>query len=49
MRMSVLIAKNIITEGPGTIEDFLKAETEKVYEEYTGRAMNFYKTFFRKG
>lgn len=25
------------------------AETEKVYEEYTGRAMNFYKAFFRRG
>ena len=25
----------------------LMAETEKIYEEYTGRAMNFYKVFFR--
>lgn len=23
-------------------------ETEKIYEEYTGRAMNFYKTFFKR-
>ncbi|MEW6067894.1 MAG: hypothetical protein AB1610_06355 [Nitrospirota bacterium] len=24
-------------------------ETGKIYEEYFGRAMNFYKAFFRKG
>jgi GMP synthase (glutamine-hydrolysing) len=24
-------------------------ETEKIYDEYVGRAMNFYKVFFRKG
>lgn len=24
-------------------------ETEKIYEEYTGRAMNFYKAFFKRG
>jgi len=24
-------------------------ETERIYEEYTGRAINFYKNFFRKG
>jgi GMP synthase (glutamine-hydrolysing) len=24
-------------------------QTEKIYEEYTGRAMHFYKTFFRTG
>jgi GMP synthase-like glutamine amidotransferase len=24
-------------------------ETEKIYEEYSGRAVNFYKVFFRKG
>ncbi|MEW6214468.1 MAG: type 1 glutamine amidotransferase [Nitrospirota bacterium] len=24
-------------------------ETEKIYEEYTGRAMNFYKAFFSRG
>lgn len=24
-------------------------EVERIYEEYTGRAMNFYKAFFRKG
>jgi GMP synthase-like glutamine amidotransferase len=29
--------------------DHIMAETEKIYEEYTGRAMNFYKAFFRKG
>jgi GMP synthase-like glutamine amidotransferase len=29
--------------------DSLIEETEKIYEEYAGRAMNFYKAFFRKG
>jgi GMP synthase (glutamine-hydrolysing) len=29
--------------------DHLVAETERIYEEYTGRAMNFYKIFFRRG
>lgn len=29
--------------------DHLVAETERIYEEYTGRAMNFYKVFFRRG
>lgn len=29
--------------------DHLMAETESIYEEYTGRAMNFYKIFFRRG
>jgi GMP synthase (glutamine-hydrolysing) len=29
--------------------DHLVAETERIYEEYTGRAMNFYKAFFRGG
>lgn len=24
-------------------------ETEKIYDEYTGRAMNFYKAFFKRG
>jgi hypothetical protein len=24
-------------------------ETERVFEEYRGRAMNFYKAFFQKG
>lgn len=38
--MSVLILKNVKTEGPGTIEDFL-------YEIYHGRAVNFYKAFFK--
>jgi hypothetical protein len=28
--------------------DNIISETEKIYEEYTGRAMNFYKAFFRK-
>jgi GMP synthase (glutamine-hydrolysing) len=28
--------------------DSLIEETEKIYEEYAGRAMNFYKAFFRK-
>jgi len=28
--------------------DHLIKETEKIYEEYTGRAMNFYKAFFYK-
>lgn len=28
--------------------DQIMGETEKIYEEYTGRAMNFYKAFFRK-
>ena len=28
--------------------DSLMKETEKIYEEYAGRAMNFYKAFFRK-
>lgn len=27
----------------------MRVETEKIYEEYTGRAMNFYRAFFRKG
>jgi GMP synthase-like glutamine amidotransferase len=29
--------------------DSIMRETEKIYEECTGRAMNFYKAFFRKG
>lgn len=29
--------------------DNIISETEKIYEEYTGRAMNFYKEFFRRG
>jgi len=27
----------------------IMGESEKIYEEYTGRAMNFYKAFFRMG
>ncbi|MEW6409025.1 MAG: type 1 glutamine amidotransferase [Nitrospirota bacterium] len=29
--------------------DRIIEETEKIYEEYIGRAMNFYKVFFRRG
>jgi GMP synthase-like glutamine amidotransferase len=27
----------------------MRDETEKIYDEYAGRALHFYKTFFRKG
>ncbi|MEW6417272.1 MAG: type 1 glutamine amidotransferase [Nitrospirota bacterium] len=27
----------------------IKGETERIFEEYIGRAMNFYKVFFRRG
>jgi GMP synthase-like glutamine amidotransferase len=35
-------------EGRSDINSIMK-DTEKIHEEYTGRAMNFYKAFFQKG
>lgn len=29
--------------------NYIMEETEKIYEEYLSRAMNFYKAFFGKG
>ena len=45
------VTKNMILEWfeDRPERDSLMKETEKVYEEYAGRAMNFYKAFFRKG
>jgi len=31
------------------VREGIMEETEKIYEEYTGRAMNFYRAFFRRG
>jgi GMP synthase (glutamine-hydrolysing) len=44
------VTKDMLTEwfeGMTDIDKIMK-ETEKIYEEYRGRAMNFYKVFFRK-
>jgi GMP synthase (glutamine-hydrolysing) len=45
------VTKDMLTEwfqGMPDIDKTMK-ETERIYEEYTGRAMNFYKAFFRGG
>lgn len=36
-----------LNDNPGMCH--IMEETERIYEEYAGRAMNFYKFFFRKG
>jgi GMP synthase-like glutamine amidotransferase len=44
------VTKEIIIDWLQDSADFDPAmkETEKIYEEYTGRAFNFYKSFFKK-
>jgi GMP synthase (glutamine-hydrolysing) len=44
------VTKEIINEWFKDMPDVEKIidETEEIYEEYAGRAMNFYKSFFRK-
>lgn len=45
------VTKDMLTEWFQVMPDIDKImkETEKIHEEYTGRAINFYKVFFRKG
>jgi GMP synthase-like glutamine amidotransferase len=45
------VTKDMLLEWFKDMPDIrqLTEETEKIYEEYVGRAMNFYKVFFRKG
>jgi GMP synthase (glutamine-hydrolysing) len=45
------VTKDMILEWfkDTSIKDNVIKETERIYEEYFGRAMNFYKSFFRKG
>ena len=45
------VTKDMLTEwfqGMPDVDKIMK-ETERIYEEYRGRAINFYKVFFRKG
>lgn len=44
------VSKDMVREWFQDAPDLKKivSETEKIYEEYTGRAINFYKAFFRK-
>jgi GMP synthase-like glutamine amidotransferase len=45
------VTKEMITEwfhGTSQLKRLIE-ETDKIYEEYAGRAAQFYKTFFRKG
>jgi len=45
------VTKDMLTEwfqGMPDVDKIMK-ETERIYEEYTGRTMNFYKVFFRRG
>jgi len=44
------VTKDMIREWFQDMPDLNKMidETEKIYDEYIGRAMNFYKTFFRR-
>ncbi len=45
------VTKDMLLEWFGDIPEInsIMKETERIYEEYIGRAMNFYKAFFRKG
>jgi GMP synthase (glutamine-hydrolysing) len=45
------VTKDMLLEWFKDMPDIkqLIGETEKIYDEYVGRAMNFYKVFFRKG
>jgi len=47
----VEVTKDMIMHWFEGISDVKKMgeETDRIYEEYAGRAINFYKTFFRKG
>ncbi len=44
------VSKDIILEWFKDAADLKKVtdETEKIYEEYAGRAVNFYKAFFQR-
>jgi len=44
------VTKEMILDWFRDVPDIrqITAETERIYEEYTGRAINFYKTFFLK-
>ena len=44
------VTKDMIREWFQDMPDINKMmeETEKIYDEYIGRAMNFYKTFFQE-
>ena len=45
------VTKDMLLEWFKDMPDInqIMKETEKIYEEYTGRAMNFYKVFFQRG
>lgn len=45
------VTKELILEwfADNPERDHIMEETERIYEEYAGRAMNFYKAYFRKG
>jgi GMP synthase (glutamine-hydrolysing) len=45
------VTKDMLLEWVKDMPDInqIMKETEKIYEEYTGRAMNFYKVFFQRG
>ena len=47
----VEVTKDMITHWFEGMSDVKKMgeETDRIYEEYAGRAIHFYKTFFRKG
>jgi GMP synthase (glutamine-hydrolysing) len=51
LQFHVEVTKDMIMQWFEGMPDMKKMieETEQIYEEYAGRAINFYKTFFRKG
>jgi GMP synthase (glutamine-hydrolysing) len=51
LQFHVEVTKDMIMQWSEGMSDMKKMieETEQIYEEYAGRAINFYKTFFRKG